>query len=122
MDSAGVPVVMLSGNGASARSQGAAQLKAFVAAVLAMDSREAFDRAKTDASFAEKVKADPRMLALPGGMLLRVGGAPIGALAVSGAPGPGVDTAAGRDEACAKAGVQQVAPRLKRAGDRGRKD
>ena len=108
VDSAGVPVVMLSGDGAPERTQGVALGKTAVSIKYKTDSGVIADRANTDAALKAELTADPKIgVARRGAVLLKVGADVIGAFAVSGAPG------GEKDEACVKAGIDKVASRLK---------
>lgn len=108
VDSAGVPVVMLSGDGAAERTQGVALGKTMVAIKYKVDSGVIADKANTDAALKAELAADPKIgQARRGAVLIKVGADTIGAVAVSGAPG------GDKDEVCAKAGIDKVASRLK---------
>ena len=102
-DSAGVPVVLLSGDGASERTQmiaGSLKYK--------MDGGEIVAKAKADPAFTKALMDDPKIGGVrQGALLIKVGGEIIGAIAVSGAPG------GDKDEVCTKAGLDKVASRLK---------
>jgi uncharacterized protein GlcG (DUF336 family) len=100
VDSAGDPVVLLSGDGAAVRTQMIAKTK--VAAVLKyrMSSGDLVAKAKTDPKLDAEIKADPAIgTARQGGVPIMSGGELIGAFAVSGAPG------GDKDEACVMAGL-----------------
>jgi uncharacterized protein GlcG (DUF336 family) len=108
VDSAGVPVVMLSGDGAQERTQMIAGTKAAAAIRYNSSSGAVVDRAKTDAALAAEIKADPKIgTARQGALLLKVGNDTIGAIAVSGAPG------GDKDEVCAQAGIDKIKGRLR---------
>lgn len=102
-DSAGDPVVLLSGDGVAVRTQAIAKSK--VAAVLKykMSSGEVVAKAKTDPKLDAEIKADPAIgTARQGAMPVMSGMDLIGAFAVSGAPG------GDKDEACVKAAMDKV--------------
>jgi uncharacterized protein GlcG (DUF336 family) len=108
VDSAGVPVVMLSGDGAAERTQMVAGTKVAAAIRYNMSSGEVTERAKTDAKLAEEIKADPKIgMPRQGALLLKVGNDTIGAIAASGAPG------GEKDEVCAQAGIDKIKGRLR---------
>ena len=103
VDSIGNPVVLLSGDGATFRTQYVAGSKAAAVIKYKVASGVMADRAKADPKIDAELKADP---AIGGG---RQGGVPImsgteliGALAISGAPG------GDKDEACAMAALAKV--------------
>lgn len=103
VDSAGVTVAMLSGDGAPARTQTIAPTKIAMVMQYREPSGVTTDRAKTDPALAAALAADPR-IGTPrrGALPILVGGQMIGAIAVSGAPG------GDKDEICAQAGFDQV--------------
>jgi uncharacterized protein GlcG (DUF336 family) len=108
VDSAGVPVVMLSGDGAGERTQTIAPTKIAAALRYNTSSGDVTNRAKTDAALAAEMKADPRIgTPRQGALLLKVGNDTIGAIAVSGAPG------GEKDEVCSQAGIDKIKDRLK---------
>ena len=109
VDSAGVPVVMLSGDGASERTQGIAPTKVAAAIRYNMSSGEVLNKSKTDAAMAAEIKADPKIggTVRQGALLLKVGNDTIGAIAASGAPG------GDKDEVCTQAAVDKVKDRLR---------
>jgi uncharacterized protein GlcG (DUF336 family) len=107
VDSAGVPVVLLSGDGAPERTQTVAPTKIAVALRYNTSSGEIVERAKNDAALAAELKNDPKIgTARQGAILLKVGTDTIGAIAVSGAPG------GDKDEVCARAGLDKIKDRL----------
>jgi len=107
-DSAGVPVVVLSGDGAAERTQAVGLSKIATSIKYKVDSGAIADRVATDTALAAEVKADPKIgTARRGALLIKVGADIIGAVSVSGAPG------GDKDEVCAKAGIEKVAARLK---------
>ena len=103
VDSAGDPVVLLSGDGAAVRTQTIAKTK--IAAVLRykMSSGEVAAKAKTDPKLDAEIKADPAIgTARQGAVPIMSGGAILGVFAVSGAPG------GDKDEACVTAALAKV--------------
>lgn len=103
VDSAGDPVVLLSGDGAAVRTQTIAKSK--IAAVLKykMSSGDVAAKAKTDPKLDAEIKADPNIgTARQGAVLIMSGSDILGAFAVSGAPG------GDKDEACVKAAMDKV--------------
>lgn len=102
-DSAGDPVVLLSGDGAAVRTQGIARTKVAAALKYKMSSGEVAAKAKTDAKLDAEIKADPAIgTARQGAVLIMSGGEVLGAFAVSGAPG------GDKDEACVKAAMDKI--------------
>ncbi len=107
-DSAGDPVVLLSGDGAALRTQTIAKTKIAAVMKYRTSSGEVVARAKTDPAMDAAIKADPNIgTARQGGVPLMSGTDLIGAFAVSGAPG------GDKDEACVKAALTKVGDRLK---------
>jgi len=92
-DSAGDPVVLLSGDGASLLGQKFARAKAAIVIRYKVSSGEVAAKAKTDAGLSAEIKADPNIggVAFAGAVPLKKDGALIGAFAVSGAGGPDMD-------------------------------
>ena len=109
VDSAGVPVVMLSGDGASERTQSIAPTKVAAALRYNMSSGEVLEKSKTDAAMAAEIKADPKIggTVRQGALLLKVGNQTIGAMAASGAPG------GDKDEACVRPAIDKIKDRLR---------
>jgi uncharacterized protein GlcG (DUF336 family) len=108
-DSAGVPVAMLSADGAAAITQVIAPRKIATVMRYKVASGVVAERLKTDAALAQAVKDDPAIagMAWPGAFPLMAGDAMVGAIAVSGAPG------GDKDEACARPAIAAIAARLK---------
>ncbi len=108
VDSAGVPVAILSGDGAAERTQMIGLTKTTATIKYKVPSGEIADRVKTDAALDAEVKADPKIgTARRGALPIKVGGEIIGAMSVSGAPG------GDKDEVCTQAGLDKIASRLK---------
>lgn len=106
VDSAGVLKVLLSGDGASARSTLVAQRKTNTVLAYKQASAVTVEAAKTDAALAERLNTDPTLFARAGGQPLLSKGVLIGAIGVSGAPG------GDKDDLCGLAGVAQIEARL----------
>ena len=108
VDSAGVPVVILSGDGAAERTQAVGLSKTSTTIKYKVPSGEIADRAKTDTALDAEIKADPKIgTARRGALPIKVGSEIIGAISVSGAPG------GDKDEVCAKAALDKVKSKLK---------
>lgn len=102
-DSAGDPVVLLSGDGAAVRTQTIAKTKVAAVMKYKKSSGEVVAMAKADPKIDAEIKADPTIgTARQGAVPLLSGGEIIGAFAVSGAPG------GDKDEACVKAALDKV--------------
>lgn len=102
-DSAGDPVVLLSGDGAAVRTQTIARTKIAAALKYKMSSGEVAAKAKTDPKLDAEIKADPAIgTARQGAVLIGSPSDILGVFAVSGAPG------GDKDEACVKAAMDKV--------------
>ena len=105
LDRGGLPIVMLHGDGAGLHTNEGSDRKAYTARTFSQPS----------AAFAKRVLDDPagsagslqytRVLALPGGLPIKVGNEVVGAVGVSGSPG--------KDDVCSQAGIDKVADQLK---------
>ena len=101
----GLTLVMLRGDGAGLHTPEGAERKAYTAKTFRAPSAAFLKRMTTDpAAHASETYA--RVLALPGGLPIKVGEDVIGAAAVSGSPG-------GNDEPCVQAGLDKVKDMLK---------
>ena len=99
IDSEGVPIAMVSNDGAAAITQRIAMGKAMISL-------------KTKGASADGAKADPAVMASlgaarPGAFPLMAGGDLVGAIAVSGSP------TGQADEVCAKAAIAKIQDRIK---------
>ena len=102
-DSAGDPVVLLSGDGAPLRTQAVAKTKIAAVMKYRMSSGEVAAKAKTDPKLDAEIKADPSIgMIRQGGVPIMSSGDLLGAFAVSGAPG------GDKDEACVRAALAKV--------------
>jgi uncharacterized protein GlcG (DUF336 family) len=104
VDRAGLPIVMLRGDGAGLHTPEGSDRKAYTARTFSQPS----------AAFAKRMIDDPnsvgsrqysRVLALAGGLPIKVGDDVVGAVGVSGSPG--------KDDVCSQAGIDKVADQLK---------
>lgn len=108
VDSAAMPVVLLSGDGAALITQAIAMGKAVSSAKNGMPSGDLAKQAQTDTALAAKLAADPQEgPQRAGGLPIKVGSDVIGAIAVSGTPNGEVDAT------CAQAGLDKVSASLK---------
>jgi uncharacterized protein GlcG (DUF336 family) len=107
VDSAGVPIALISGDGAAAITQRIAMGKAQSVLKYKTTSGQVAAKAAGDAAFMAEVVANP-LIGTPrqGAIPITVGGEIIGAFAVSGAPG------GDKDEPCAIAGLAKIQDRL----------
>ena len=91
-DSVGVPVVLLSGDGAGERSQLITQSKAYTVVRYRMTSSDVTQQARTDPKLAQEISLNPNIgEARRGALPLMNGGELIGVLSVSGLAGGGND-------------------------------
>jgi uncharacterized protein GlcG (DUF336 family) len=103
VDSAGDPVVLLSGDGAPAPTQAIAKTKIAAVMKYKMSSGDVAAKAKLDPALDAEIKANPDIGVIrQGAVPIMSHGEMIGAFAVSGAPG------GEKDEACIKAALDKV--------------
>jgi uncharacterized protein GlcG (DUF336 family) len=104
VDRGGLAIVMLRGDGAGLHTPEGSDRKAYTARTFSQPS----------AAFAKRMLDDPssvgsreytRVLALGGGLPIKVGNEVVGAVGVSGSPG--------KDDVCSQAGIDKVADQLK---------
>ena len=104
VDRGGLAIVMLRGDGAGLHTPEGSDRKAYTARTFSQPS----------AAFTKRVVEDPnsvgsrqytRVLALAGGLPIKVGDEVVGAVGVSGSPG--------KDDVCSQAGIDKVADQLK---------
>jgi uncharacterized protein GlcG (DUF336 family) len=111
VDSAGVPIVMMSSDGVKIDTQDTAQRKAWTTLIYKQPSGLVRDRVKLqgDKTLEAALLANPKIgrTSLRGALPVIVNGEIIGAIAVAGAPG------GYKDEPCAQAGLDRIAARLK---------
>lgn len=97
VDSAGLPVVVLSGNGAAAITQSIAMGKAVSSVRNGKPSAELAAEARANPELAARLAADPQQGPQRGGGIpILAGTTVIGAIAVSGSPDPGWDVECAR--------------------------
>lgn len=103
VDSAGLPVVLLSGDGAAAITQSIAMGKAVSSVRNGKPSGELAAEAQKNPELAARLQADPQQgPPRGGGVPIMSGSTPVGAIAVSGSPD------AGWDIECANAGLAKA--------------
>jgi uncharacterized protein GlcG (DUF336 family) len=106
VDADGVKQALLRGDGTGAHSLDSAAGKAYTSATLKADTQAVVERAKTDPIIANVIAKLPGMLLDGGGIVIKLNGEVIGAIAASGAPAGEID------ENCAKAGLERIRSRL----------
>ena len=106
VDRAGNLKVLLVGDGANALTRELTPRKAYTAAVRRITTTEMAKAIATPGAFNPTLY-DTHMVIAGGGVPIKAGNEVIGAIGVSGAPG------GEKDEACANAGIQKVADKLK---------
>jgi uncharacterized protein GlcG (DUF336 family) len=100
----GEALVGLRGDGTSPHTFENSQRKAYTARTFRSPSGEFAQRLKDNPTFGAQLL--PGVIAIQGGLPIKVGDDVIGGVGVSGAPG------GDKDEACAKAGIDKVADQL----------
>ena len=106
-DSAGVPIVVISNDGAKAITQRIAMSKIQAVLKYNMTSGEVAAKANADAAFKAEVAANPMIdTARQGAVPIMAGSEMVGVFAVSGAPG------GDKDEVCTKAGLAKIQGRV----------
>jgi uncharacterized protein GlcG (DUF336 family) len=104
VDREGLEVVLLRGDGAGLHTPEGAERKAYTARTFKQPSAAFVQRMKDRPDTAGSVHYT-RVLALGGGLPIKVGNEVIGAVGVSGSPG--------KDDVCSQAGIDKVADRLR---------
>ena len=105
-DSAGVPIVVISNDGAKAITQRIAMSKIQAVMKYKMSSGDVAKKAAADPAFAAELKANPLIdTARQGALAIMKGSEVVGFFAVSGAPG------GDKDEVCTSAGLAKIAGR-----------
>jgi uncharacterized protein GlcG (DUF336 family) len=104
VDRDGVPIVMLHDDGAGLSTNEGSDRKAYTAVSFKQPSA-AFVKRLQDRPDTVGSRHYTRILALAGGLPIKVGNDVIGAIGVSGTPG--------KDDVCAQAGIDKVADQLK---------
>ena len=104
VDRAGIPIVMLRGDGAGLHTPEGAERKAYTARTFSQPSADFVKRMADRPDTAGSVHYT-RVLALAGGLPIKTGNEVVGAVGVSGSPG--------KDDICSQAGIDKVADQLK---------
>lgn len=107
-DSAGVPIVVISNDGAAAITQRIAMTKAQAVLKYGMSSGEVVAKVAKDAALAAEIKSNSMIeTARPGAYPIHAGSDLVAIISVSGAPG------GDKDEVCAQAGIAKIQDRVK---------
>jgi uncharacterized protein GlcG (DUF336 family) len=104
VDRGGQMIVLLRGDGAGLHTPEGAERKAFTARTFSQPSAD-FVKRLVDRPDTVGSRFYTRVLALGGGLPIKVGNEVIGAVGVSGSPG--------KDDVCSQAGIDKVADQLK---------
>jgi uncharacterized protein GlcG (DUF336 family) len=104
VDRAGLPIVMLRGDGAGLHTPEGAERKAYTARTFSQPSAD-FVKRLVDRPDTVGSRQYSRVLALGGGLPIKAGNEVVGAVGVSGSPG--------KDDVCSQAGIDKVADQLK---------
>jgi len=104
VDRDGLPIVMLRGDGAGMHTAEGSDRKAYTARTFSQPSADFAKRVHDDPNSAGSLQYS-RVLALAGGLPIKVGDDVVGAVGISGSPG--------KDDVCSQAGIDAVAGQLK---------
>jgi uncharacterized protein GlcG (DUF336 family) len=104
VDREGLPIVMMRDDGAGLSTPEGSDRKAYTARAFSQSSAD-FVKRLQDRPDTVGSRHYSRVLALAGGLPIKVGDEVVGAVGVSGTPG--------RDDECSKAGIDKVADQLK---------
>ena len=104
LDRDGLPIVMLRGDGAGLSTPEGADRKAYTARSFNAPSADFVKRMKDNPAVAGSIEYT-RVLALGGGLPIKVGSDVVGAVGVSGSPG--------KDDVCSQAGIDKVSAQLR---------
>jgi uncharacterized protein GlcG (DUF336 family) len=105
VDRGGLVLVTLRGDGAGIHTTEGAERKAYTARTFGQTSSDLIKRLAERPETAFGTRQYSRVIALPGGIPIKVGNEVIGAVGVSGSPG--------KDDDCSQAGIDKVADQLK---------
>ena len=104
VDRDGQPIIMMYDDGAGLNTREGSDRKAYTAAAFHAPSADFVKRMHDQPASAGSIQYT-RVLALGGGLPIKVGNDTIGAVGVSGTPG--------KDDVCSQAGIDKVADQLK---------
>jgi uncharacterized protein GlcG (DUF336 family) len=113
VNSAGGLRLLLTADGAAQEEVEISRRKAATAVALKEVTSEVANRMEKDQVFKARIEADKSLFPRPGGIPLMVDGDVIGAIGVSGASRLNGVPGGMRDEACAKAGFDEISAKLK---------
>jgi uncharacterized protein GlcG (DUF336 family) len=105
VDRAGLPKVVVAGDGAGALTREVSRRKAYTSAMLKVTTGDFAKRVAAPGAFNPAV-FDPQLTTAQGAVPIKIGDDTIGAIAASGAPG------GDKDEACANTGLAKIGDRL----------
>ena len=105
VDADGETIVAMHGDGAPPHTMENARRKAYTAMTFKQPTAEYAKKLLDPASVAHQQVTLPNVIAIPGGLPIKVGDDVIGEAAVSGSPGV--------DEPCVQAGLDKIADQLK---------
>ena len=106
VDADGVRQALLRGDGTGVHSLDSAFSKAYTSATMHANTEAVVERAKTDPIAVNIVSKMPNMMLDGGGLVIKLNGEVIGAIAISGTPDGKID------ESCAQAGRDKIIGRL----------
>jgi uncharacterized protein GlcG (DUF336 family) len=106
-DRAGVVRVLIRGDGAGPHTVDSSSRKAYASASLRRSTMDLAKIAAEDPTLEEIRHLNEKILLVGGGLSIKAGEEVVGGIGVGGAPG------ADKDEACARAGLDQIKDRLK---------
>ena len=104
VDRGGLTIVMLRGDGAGLHTPEGAERKAYTARTFSQPSAD-FVKRLSDRPDTVGSRQYTRVLALGGGLPIKVGSEVVGAVGVSGSPG--------KDDVCSQAGIDKVTDQLR---------
>ena len=107
VDADGVRIALLRGDKAGVHTLDSAFHKAYTAVTFKADTSATMKRAESSPTLTNLIVKLPNLVAAGGGLVIKAGDETIGAIGASGAPGGDLD------DACAKAGLDKIADRLK---------
>jgi uncharacterized protein GlcG (DUF336 family) len=107
LDVGGNPQASLRGDGAGLATLENADHKAYTAIAYRQDTGALVAKAKSGAEMSPALSRFPRLILSQGAILIKAGDEIVGPIGASGAPG------GDKDEACARAGLDKIAARLK---------
>ncbi len=107
VDADGVRQAVLRGDRAGSHTLDSAYDKAYTAASFKTDTSKLVERARTVPGFTALFTQLPHLILIGGGIVIEIDGETIGAIGAAGAPGGNLD------DACARAGLDEIRSQLK---------